>query len=193
MIAQPPAILQRPCDRLGTSPSSPRGFTLIELLAVMAILAILMAMTLAIISFASKKGADVKSEMAVTAVTTGLKKYFDRYGEYPEPVDNSGSGLNGAVTLYQALNDDGSDQIVGVSGGSSDGKAGADRIIDLVSEGYVAKDGSSYFIKDGYDRPLRYRVYDPNNPDATNNRTYDLWSYGDDTERNNEALWLKNW
>jgi len=182
MIVQPPTI-----------PRRPRGFTLIELLTVMAILAILMAMTLAIITFASKKGADVKSEMAVTVVTTGLKKYFDRYGEYPTPVDNGGSGINGAITLYQALNDDGSDQIVGVSGGSSDGRAGADRIIDLVSEGYVAQDGDRYFIKDGYDHPLQYRVYDPDNPNATNNRTYDLWSYGDDLERKNEALWLKNW
>jgi prepilin-type N-terminal cleavage/methylation domain-containing protein len=194
MNSKPPVNRRRP-DRPLTSVRRRRGFTLIELLTVIAILAILMAMTLAIISYATKKGADVRTKGGFAAIKAGLKSYYDEYGEYPEPADNGGSGLGGGMTLYQALNDDGNDQIVGAGAESSNGDAGPGRILDLVAEGYVAKEGSKYFVKDGYDHAFNYRlnVHDPDNPDAKNKGSYDLWSFGDDKDRNNEALWIKNW
>lgn len=193
MKSKPPVDRRRPHGPLTTSVRHRRGFTLIELLTVISILAILMAMTLAIISYATKKGADVRSKGAFAAIEAGLKAYENKYGEFPEPADNGGSGLGGAMMLYQALNDDGNDQIVGAGSESSNGDSGPGRILDLVAEGYVAKEGSKYYVKDGYDHAFQYRLYDPDNPDATNNKSYDLWSYGDDESRDNETLWIKNW
>ena len=174
--------------------TSRAAFTLIELLTVIAILAILVAMTLGIVSFAQDKAAEERTRSGLAMIEAGLKRYKDKYGEYPVPVDNDGRGIGGAVAIYQALNDDGDDYLVNGSE-PSDGRAGAERLMDLVSEGYVGTDGRDYFVKDGYDRPFQFRVFDPNNPDATRQKTYDLWSYGKDKEKDerNEAKWIKNW
>jgi prepilin-type N-terminal cleavage/methylation domain-containing protein len=90
------------------------AFTLIELLTVITILAILMGLSMAIISFAQGKAAEDKTRGAMSAIRAGLERYNDRYGEYPEPMENSGSGTSGAIALYQALLDDGDDEIFGV-------------------------------------------------------------------------------
>ena len=170
------------------------GFTLIELLTVIAIVAILIGLTVAIVGFAQEKAAEKKTEAALAVIEAGLKRYYHRHGEYPEPTKNTGSGVEGAVCLYQALNDDGNDHIVGGGGVGSDGDAGPDKLVDLISEGLVAKDSSgNYFVKDGFDRPYLYMVYDEANPDATHQKTFDLWSYATDKKRNNEAKWVKNW
>ena len=170
------------------------AFTLIELLTVIAILAILVGMTLGIISYAQDKASEQRTKVALSLIEAGLEKYKDEYGEYPRPKINDGSGLGGAIALYQALNDDGNDQLED-GNVASDGKAGENRLIDLVSEGNVGDDGQDYFVKDGYDRPFYYRVYDKENPELTKRRTYDLWSYGKDRERDPEkdAKWIKNW
>ena len=70
------------------------AFTLIELLTVISIIAILMAMTIAIISYAQDKAAEEKTKSVMIAVKAGLERYKDEYGEYPEPAENSGSGLS---------------------------------------------------------------------------------------------------
>ncbi len=191
MHPEPPDSIRRPSRR--PARAQRRGFTLIELLTVISILAILLAMTLAVIGYAQNKSAEERTRTTHAAIVAGLKKYYDKYGEYPEPATNTGTGLGGAMCLYQALNDDGDDQIVGGTGTSSIGEAGENRIFDLVSDGNVAKDGSKYFVKDGFDRPFYYRVYDPDNPEATNNKTFDLWSFGDDKAKEEEARWIKNW
>ena len=175
------------------------GFTLIELLTVITILAILMGMAMAIISFAQGKAAEDKTKGAMSAIKAGLERYYDRNGEYPEPMENNGMGTSGAIALYQALLDDGDDEIFGGPNNPSDGRAGEEMLVDLLGKGLVGDDGDGvYFLKDGYDRAFMYQVYDPENPDATNQPTYDLWSYGTDKERNktnktSEPKWIKNW
>ena len=174
------------------------AFTLIELLTVISIIAILMAMTIAIISYAQDKAAEEKTKSVLIAVKAGLEMYKDEYGEYPEPFENSGTGKSGSVALYQALMDDGDDEIMGGPDEPSDGRAGEGMLVDMKSKGFVDKEGSTYWIKDGYDRKIYYQVYDPENPEATNQMTYDLWSFGKDKGGNklnneNEAMWIKNW
>ena len=175
------------------------GFTLIELLTVITILAILMGMAMAIISFAQGKAAEDKTKGAMSAIKAGLERYYDRNGEYPEPMENNGMGTSGAIALYQALLDDGDDEIFGGPNNPSDGRAGEEMLVDLLGKGLVGDDGDGvYYLKDGYDRPFMYQSYDPENPDATNQPTYDLWSYGTDKERSkanktNEPKWVKNW
>jgi prepilin-type N-terminal cleavage/methylation domain-containing protein len=174
------------------------AFTLIELLTVISIIAILMAMTIAIISYAQDKAAEERTKSVLIAVKAGLERYNDEYGEYPEPVENSGTGKSGSVALYQALMDDGDDEILGGPNEPSDGRTGENMFVDVKSKGFVDGEGSTYWIKDGYDRKIYYQVYDPENPEATNQTTYDLWSYGKDkggskADTDNEALWIKNW
>ena len=175
------------------------GFTLIELLTVITILAILMGMAMAIISYAQGKAAEDKTKGAMSAIKAGLERYYDRNGEYPEPMENNGMGTSGAIALYQALLDDGDDEIFGGPDNPSDGRPGEEMLVDLFGKGLVGDDGDGvYYLKDGYDRPFMYQSYDPENPDATNQPTYDLWSYGTDKERNktnktSEPKWIKNW
>ena len=175
------------------------GFTLIELLTVITILAILMGMAMAIISYAQGKAAEDKTKGAMSAIKAGLERYYDRNGEYPEPMENNGMGTSGAIALYQALLDDGDDEIFGGPDNPSVGRPGEEMLVDLFGKGLVGDDGDGvYYLKDGYDRPFMYQSYDPENPDATNQPTYDLWSYGTDKERNktnktSEPKWIKNW
>ena len=70
------------------------AFTLIELLTVITILAILMGLSMAIISFAQGKAAEDKTRGAMSAIKAGLERYKVRNGEYPEPMENSGSDMD---------------------------------------------------------------------------------------------------
>ena len=79
------------------------AFTLIELLTVITILSILMGMAMAIISFAQGKAAEDKTRGAMSAIKAGLERYKVRNGEYPEPMENNGSGTSGAIALYLSL------------------------------------------------------------------------------------------
>ena len=173
------------------------AFTLIELLTVIAILSILVGMTLGIISYAQDTASAKKTEVGLALIDAGIAKYVDEYGEFPIPIDNDGKGIAGAMALYQALTGDGDDMLEGGEGVSSNGKFEDNEkmFIDMRSEGFVAEDGQDYFLKDGYDRPFNFQVYDKNRPDATNQKTYDLWSYGTDKEKKkkNQAKWIKNW
>ena len=138
------------------------AFTLIELLTVITILAILMGLSMAIISFAQGKAAEDKTRGAMSAIKAGLERYKVRNGEYPEPMENSGSGTSGAITLYQALLDDGDDEIFGGPNNPSDGRPGEEMLVDLLGKGLVGDDESGiWYLKDGYDRPFMYQVYDP--------------------------------
>jgi prepilin-type N-terminal cleavage/methylation domain-containing protein len=185
-----------PTDRKRGRAHSP-AFTLIELLTVITILAILMALTIAGISFAQNKAAEEKTRAGLEVIKAGLTKYYNEWGEYPVPVDNSGDGREGAIALYQALSDDGDNELVGGKGIASDGREGSRKLVDLVSQGLVADEGGSgWFLIDGFGNPYYYRVYDKAQDDQFRNKgSYDLWSYGDDKEKKeeNEAKWIKNW
>ena len=185
-----------PTDRKRGRAHSP-AFTLIELLTVISILAILMALTIAGISFAQNKAAEEKTRAGLEVIKAGLTKYYNEWGEYPVPVDNSGDGREGAIALYQALSDDGDNELVGGDGIASDGREGSGKLVDLVSQGLVAEEGGSgWFLIDGFGNPYYYRVYDKAQDDQFRNKgSYDLWSYGDDKEKKeeNEAKWIKNW
>lgn len=168
------------------------AFTLIELLTVIAIIAILAAMTMGIVSFAQRKASEERTRACIALLEAGIEQYRDKYGEYPVPVTNNGQGIAGAIALYQALCDDGDDQLVG-GDNVSIGEVGENYFVNLVAEGFVADDGRDRFVKDGFDRPIYYQVYDKERPEATHQETFDLWSYGTDRSRDNENKWIKNW
>ncbi|MFP6872212.1 MAG: prepilin-type N-terminal cleavage/methylation domain-containing protein [Verrucomicrobiales bacterium] len=173
------------------------AFTLLELLTVISILSILMAMTIAGISYAQNKAAEEKTRAGLVAIEGGLKQYHYKWGEYPRPIDNSGEGRDGAIALYQALSDDGDDKFEGGDGITSDGREGKNKFTDLKSNGIVAEEADKgWFVIDGFGNPYHYRVYDKAQEDEFHNKGgFDLWSYGDDKEKRkeNEAKWIKNW
>jgi len=141
-----------------------------------------------------------KAEDQMQLIITGLMRYEKEYGELPKPVDNSGEGTNGAKALYQALSGDGDTQLVvggGAGGTPSTGIVGstAEALVEGIDpkankHGLVSAD---YALVDPLGQFWRYRVYDADVDDQTNNKTFDLWSIGEDGKEDDEAKWIKNW
>jgi len=180
------------------------GFTLVELLTVITIIVLLVAITIGVLSFAQKKAIETKATAQLALLETGLGNYYEDNKEYPQPVDNTGEGPGGAKALYQALTGDGDSflELENGTGTASNGKIGS--ITEPYVEGLdpkankhglVSKSGGEYRLVDPFGQPWFYRVYleEEEDDDPTNKKTYDLWSVGQDSNRENEAKWIKNW
>ena len=72
---------------------SPRGFTLIELLIVIAIMAVLAALTFPILGAVKKNMIRTRARGGLTALETAIEGYKDKFGHYPPD--------NGGLLLYQ--------------------------------------------------------------------------------------------
>jgi type II secretory pathway pseudopilin PulG len=177
------------------------AFTLVELLTVIAIIVLLVGLTIGILGFAQQKAARSKAEGQMQLIITGLLRYEKLYGEYPEPVDNSGEGSNGAKALYQALSGDGDNFLVigaGEGGAPSTGIPGSTG--EVLVEGIDPKANkhglvnTNYALVDPFGQLWRYRKHMKDEiADPTHNSTFDLWSVSDDRKEENEAKWIKNW
>lgn len=180
------------------SRKSGAGFTLLELLIVIAIIAILAALTMSAFKFATDSASRNRTTAALTAIKGALERYKEKYGEYPEPMapeettDLSGLTvrIGGAKMLYQAITGDGTDAIklaTGAPATPSDGKtddAELENVIDgsmppsmiyppasTLKSGYA---GPIYFV-DGFARPIQY---DKGGSADAVNPTFDIWSFG---------------
>jgi prepilin-type N-terminal cleavage/methylation domain-containing protein len=60
------------------------GFTLVELLVVMAILAVLIALSIAGIGYAMRRSRNIGRRSAVESMVIGLEAYYTEHDEYPE-------------------------------------------------------------------------------------------------------------
>ena len=182
------------------------AFTLVELLTVITIIVMLVAITIGVLSFAQKKAIETKAYGQLSLLQTALDNYYEENKEYPEPVDNSGEGWGGAKALYQALSGDGDNhlELENGTGASSTGRIG--EITDPYMEGLdpnankhglVAKaSGGGFQLADPYGQPWFYRVDlgEEDGEEPVNNKgSYDLWSVGQDSRKENEAKWIKNW
>ncbi len=174
------------------------GFTLLELLIVIAIIAILAALTMGAFKFATEAASRNRTTAALTAIKGALERYKEKFGEYPEPMapaetaDVSGTTvrIGGAKMLYQAITGDGTDALKLASGAPaapSDGKTDdteLENVIDgsmppsmiyppasTLKAGYA---GPIYFI-DGFSRPFQY---DKGGSTDAVNPTFDIWSFG---------------
>lgn len=196
------------------------GFTLIELLVVIGIIVLLAALVLGTGGSGSSKRHVTQSTLK--SIESALERYYQQYGEYPEPVNGDETAeimpgkvyrIGAAKCLYQALRGDGYDAIkvaarVEKSEPQSDGKVSADEIKNVIMadmpEGMWRKVGSSYILVDAFGRPFQYIKADSEKKNSINS-TYDLWSYAEDdknvmakskdTEANARlgAKWIKNW
>ncbi len=138
--------------------SRPGGFTLIELMTVMAIIAVLAALTIGGAKYAVRKGAENRAKAEIHALETALEDFKADKGFYPpQPMDPPPPG--NSTVLYDAL--------AGTTGGKPyfnfkpdqlQTVAGKKRIIDPFGHEYNYLTG----------------------PTAHNRVTFDLWSSGPD-------------
>ena len=197
------------------------GFTLVQTVIVLAIITLLAALMLSDSTISHPRSSKRRTtEATLNAITATLDRYFDRYGEFPEPVDPDETAevmpgkvyrIGAARCLYQALTGDGSDAIKGTAGEDATSSNGTWEDAELNQ--FMFKDlpfimwrkiGDHYLIVDGFGRPFQYLKADPEKKNTINS-TYDLWSYGDDethlraTSKDTEAdpaigaKWIKNW
>ncbi len=196
------------------------GFTLIELLVVIGIIVLLAALVLGTGGSGSSKRHVTQSTLK--SIESALERYYQQYGEYPEPVNGDETAeimpgkvyrIGAAKCLYQAMRGDGYDAIkvaarLEKSEPQSDGKVSADEIKNVIiadlPDGMWRKVGGSCILVDAFGRPFQYIKADSEKKNTINS-TYDLWSYAEDdknvmakskdTEANASlgAKWIKNW
>lgn len=194
------------------------GFTLLQTVIVVAIIALLVVLMLPDNGH-HRPNKRRTTEATLYAVTATLDRYFDRYGEFPEPTNPYETAevipgivyrIGAAKCLYQALTGDGSDAI---KGSGEDATPSNGTLEDAELKQIMFKEmpstmhrkiGNHYLVVDGFGRPFQYLKADPEKKN-TLNTTYDLWSYGDDeinlraTSKDTEAdpqlgaKWIKNW
>ena len=182
-----------------------QGFTLIELMVVITIIAILAAMSIGVFTFAQQKAHRDITTTWSTMLVQALGQYNEKFGEFPDSVNQNSSttlgqsttiagatyDIDGALVLYQAITGDGTDQLLlgsTVKGTTSDGTITADEaknaiVTDLPKQmtmKVTTGSGDSYIIVDGFSRPFQYfkgKAADGSNTPVTVNPKYDLWSY----------------
>lgn len=187
--------------KIRLQPAKPTGFTLAEMMIVVTIIALLAALTLQGYTYAMRASKRKTTESTHSAVVSSLDRYFDKFGEFPEPANPKeemevlpGKSYNvaGARCLYQALRGDGFDAILGGENGggetaASDGNFQDDEVgkvmfKDMPPAMWRVVGGSAYILVDGFSAPFQYAKAatatgaDP----VTINPNYDLWSYAED-------------
>lgn len=142
------------------------AFTLLELLIVMAIIAILAAISIQGMSYAQNNAARKKTTAQMEMIKLGLTKYQTENGTYP-----ANSALNGSDILYETFSGD----------TNNDGIVEATPMFDELSTGTNSKLGmvktnatGAYVLVDGFGNEFRYL-----SPGTINTNTYDLWSIAD--------------
>ncbi|MBE7498616.1 MAG: prepilin-type N-terminal cleavage/methylation domain-containing protein [Verrucomicrobiaceae bacterium] len=151
------------------------GFTLAEMMIVITIIALLAALTLQGYTYAMRSSKRRVTESTITAIQASLDRYFDKFGEYPEPATPNeeaeilpGKSFNiaGARCLYQALRGDGFDAIkggenAGGENGASDGNFQDEELPNVMFKDMPAGmwrvvQGSTYILVDGFSQPFQY-------------------------------------
>lgn len=181
-----------------------QGFTLIELLVVMAIIALLAALSFGGFTYAMQAASRNRTTATLTALSSALEQYKEKFGEYPEaanPTTAGGSGnmrIGGAMMLYQAITGDGTDQIklaATTVTKPSDGTIDDTERANVINGDYVPiKDNNGswrsklnatfvtstnqFMLVDGFGHPF---LYDKGGSTTAINATYDLWSIAHST------------
>lgn len=147
-----------------------------ELLIVITIIGVLAALTLQGYTFAMRSSKRKVTETTMTAIQSSLDRYFDKFGEYPQPASNQeqaeilpGKKYNvaGARCLYQALRGDGTDAIkLGSSNSDSKNATSDGKFDDAELPSVMFKDmpqamwrvvgGRTYILVDGFGFPFQY-------------------------------------
>ena len=131
-----------------------RTFTLIELLAAIGIIAILAAITIGGLSFATAKADYSKTQSIIEKFGVALENFKSDYGHYP--VQKTAGDLDTSTSDWDKFTNKNSD--------------------NKINRPYF--DGEPGVIEDAYGEPLQYQY--PNSVDTRNTTKYALWSKGKD-------------
>jgi len=167
-----PSLRESPRKSKIENQKFPEGFTLIELLIVIAIIAILAALTLNTAGFIQKKAARSRAETEIAALSAALESYKADNGDYP-----AGKNANGVNTprdnafLRTKLSPAETSKKVYFEFSKTMGDLAANKpIVDPFGENY----GYQY----------------PGDANRSGTNFFDLWSRGASTKSNQ---WIKNW
>ncbi len=131
-----------------------RAFTLIELLAVIGIVAILAAITIGGLSFATSKADYSKTQSIIEKFGVALENFKSDYGHYP--VQKIAGDLDTSTSDWDKFTNKNND--------------------NKIKRPYF--DGEPGVIEDAYGEPLQYQY--PNSAESRNTTKYALWSKGKD-------------
>lgn len=145
----------------------PKGFTLIELLIVIAIIAILAALTLNTAGFIQKKAARSRAETEIAALSAALESYKADNGDYPTGTATAPSGSNAFLRTNLS---------------PSSGKVYFEFSKTM---GDNLTDGP---ILDPFGENYGYQY--PGDGNRSGSNFFDLWSRGASSKSNQ---WIKNW
>lgn len=192
-----------------------RAFTLIELLTVIAIIAVLMSLIISVAGMVQTKASRDRASAEIAALSTAMESYKADNGIYPQTAETDvlvakGTSKSNSATspqakaslaLYTALSgdDDGNFQRTGdekqnpvyfefeTKKGmmSLTGSAGSTSV-----KGLTDPWGDFYGYSTAYAAGLQKDP--PDNPLKGYNPTFDLWSYANAGD-SNEEKWVKNW
>ncbi len=209
------------------------AFTLIELITVVSVIIILFALVVGGYTFADRSSKRSRTEVVIRATRSALEGYKEKFGSYPAATNPDATVaiadksyiVGGGACLYQAMSGDGFDQILNATGESTpesngeldDNEAKNLILTDMPKELWAKTDGY-YYMVDGFGHPIRYVKAAPTlspipgqpapDPTTINRGTYDIWSYGEDTENilassldasngpagsRIDVKWIKNW
>ena len=187
-------VLKRRANKQGIA------FTMVEMLTVMAIIAILAALTLAAGSGMLKKAGRNRASTEIQGMSTGLESYKADNGAYPientafqgepyplDPTPSGGAYQTSSEALFQALS--------GITNYATDTLvSGTKSYVSFKSSQIGNPTGPSYVI-DPWGNSYGYSTA---NPSYNGTNSFDLWSTGGttkDTTANPNATntWISNW
>ena len=131
-----------------------RTFTLIELLAAIGIVAILAAITIGGLSFATAKADYSKTQSIIEKFGVALENFKSDYGHYP--VQKTAGDLDTSTSDWDKFTNKNND--------------------NKINRPYF--EGEAGVIEDAYGEPLQYQY--PNSVDSRHTTKYALWSKGKD-------------
>ncbi|MCW1923809.1 type II secretion system protein GspG [Luteolibacter arcticus] len=154
------------------------GFSLMELVVVVAIIAVLAALTLGAFNFINQKSARTKAKVQVSLLANAIQDYHADNRSYP--VSTDANGERGDEVLYKAL------YWEGYEGRDSGGKIYLGELDPLnntkAGQGWILGKDAQARIIDPWANPYRYRT-----GDQAVNVDFDLWSMGPDGKTNPDA------
>lgn len=179
------------------------SFTLVELLVVMAIIAILVALTLAAASGVMTKAARSRAASEVQAMSTALEGYKTDNGIYPQSdgvlLTNVYTASDGTSTAYQTNSTLLYVALSGQTNYSTPPASGTKSYMNFKANQLANLTGPYSYIKDPWNYSYGYSTGDNKTPEINYpyNGTgfFDLWSTGGltGTKNTNTAAWLSNW
>lgn len=167
--------------QVSAATTRPAGFTLIEIMVVIVIIMILAGIVVAAAKYVQTRAARSRAEAEIAMMETALENYKNDNGVYPptlagRPANASTLPYGNSPVLYTAL-----------AGGPGNPKT----YFTFKRNQIHAVSATQTNIVDPFGTPYSYYC-NPGAADQKNGVTFDLWSYGPDSQ-DNTADDIVNW